>query len=256
MELKDLRNASTWKAEEMELSISVDCVLFTIQDQKLKVLLNKPFPELDYFLPGGFILIDEDADAAAIRVLLQRTGVDQIFLKQFRAFTDPGRFSYRTLFQSLGMEQQMIDELPGLPARVTSIGYFALVSSELIQPTGGDFQEDTIWSDTSNLPELHFDHKLIISEAAEALRRELYFKPVLYNLLPEKFTMPELQTLYEIILGKSLDRGSFQRKMHRWDIFDRLEERRSGVAHKRPFFYRFNREKYEGALQQGIHFAI
>jgi len=256
MELKDLRNASAWNTEEMELNISVDCVLFTIRDHKLKVLLNRPFPELDYLLPGDFVRTGEDADAAAIRILYQRTGVDHIYLKQFMTFTDPGRFSYATMFRRLGMEQQLMEEQPILPERVISIGYFALVNSELIQPTGGDFQEETTWSDTGHLPELHFDHAQIIHGATEALRRELYFKPVLYNLLPEKFTMPELQNLYEIILGKSLDRGSFQRKMLRWDIFERLEERKTGVAHKRPFLYRFNREKYETALRQGIHFAM
>jgi hypothetical protein len=256
MELKDLRNASAWKTGELELNISVDCVLFTIQDQKLKVLLNKPFAELDYLLPGGFVGTGEEADHAASRILFQRTGVDQIYLKQFRVFTDPGRFSYTTLLHRLGMEQQWIDGLHKLPERVISIGYFALVNPELVQPTGGDFQEETLWGDTGQLPELHFDHRLIITGAIEALRRELYFGPILYNLLPGKFTMPELQDQYEIILGKSLDRGSFQRKMLRWDIFERLEERRSGVAHKRPFLYRFNREKYETALQQGIHFAM
>jgi len=201
-------------------------------------------------------MADEDSDAAAIRILYQRTGVNHIFLKQFRTFTDPDRFSYAELFQRLGMEQQIMDELPLLPERVISIGYFALVNAELIHPTGGEYQENTSWGDAEQLPQLSLDHASIIKQALDALRRELYFKPVLYNLLPEKFTMPELQTLYEIILGKSLDRGSFQRKMLRWDIYERLEERKTGVAHKRPFLYRFNREKYDRAQQQGIHFAM
>ncbi|RLD95949.1 MAG: NUDIX hydrolase [Bacteroidetes bacterium] len=256
MELKDLRSISIWKKEKLELNISVDCVLLTVRDKKLKVLLNMPFPEVGYFLPGGFIMTDEDADAAAIRILHQRTGLDHIYLKQFRAFSDPGRFSYPTLFRNIGWEKHLMEELHTLSERMISIGYFALVNAELIQPTGGDFQESTTWGDIEHLPELNFDHELIITEAVDALRRELYFRPVLYNLLPEKFTMPELQNLYEIILGKPLDRGSFQRKMLRWDVFERLEERRSGVAHKRPFLYRFNKEKYTTALQKGIHFAI
>jgi hypothetical protein len=154
------------------------------------------------------------------------------------------------------MEKYTTADLPVLPERVISIGYFALVNPEMIKLTGSDYQENTTWEDTAHLPELNFDHDRIILEAIEELRKELYFSPVLHNLLPEKFTMPELQNLYEIILGKSLDRGSFQRKMLRWDIFERLEEKKTGVAHKQPFLYRFNREKCDRAMQQGIHFAL
>lgn len=256
MELKDLRNLSGWELEKLELNISVDCVLLTVRDQKLKVLLNALIPSYGYFLPGGFIRSDEDTDAAAIRLLYQRTGLDHIYMKQFKVFSDPGRFSFKDWFSKVKLEQQWMDMLPDLPERVISVGYFALVNSELVQPTGGVFQEDSIWADIDDLPGLNFDHASIIPEAVDALRRELHFRPVLYNLLPEKFTMPELQNLYEIILGKPLDRGSFQRKVLRWDVFERLEERRSGVAHKRPFLYRFKKEKYESALRQGIHFAI
>lgn len=256
MELKDLRNVTIWKNEKLELNISVDCVLITVKNQKLKVLLTAPFPTLGYFLPGGFIMTEEDADSAAKRILYQRTGLNDIYLKQFRVFTDPGRFSFPNVFRRIGMVHPSVDEHPVFPDRVISIGYFALVNHEMLHPKGDNFQEIATWADTGRLPALNFDHKQIIVEAVDALRRELYFKPVLYNLLPEIFTMPELQKLYEIILGRQLDRSSFQRKMLRWNIFERLEERRSGVAHKRPFLYRFNEEKYLAARRQGIHFDM
>jgi 8-oxo-dGTP diphosphatase len=254
MKINDLTTAAFWNQTKMELNISVDCVLFTVMDQKLKVMLNAPFMDMEHSLPGGFVHSDEHTDEAASRILHQRTGIQNIYLNQFKTFSDPGRFSFESLIRHF--DQAEVDKLPKLPDRVISIGYFALVDSEQIHPSGGDFQEITTWFNIEVLPSLNFDHKNIITEAIEALRKELHFNPVLHNLLPKKFTMPELQRLYEIILGKKLDRGSFQRKVLRWDIFERLEERRTGVAHKQPFLYRFNAKKYQGALNNGLHFAI
>ena len=132
----------------------------------------------------------------------------------------------------------------------------ALVNFKSIPLTGGVLEEESCWCDVHQLAELEFDHKHIIQEALKALQKEVYFRPIVYKLLPEKFTLPELQNLYEVILGKSLDRGSFQRKMLRWDIFERLDERRSGVAHKRPFLYRFDPKKYQAALERGMSFGM
>ena len=154
-------------------------------------------------------------ETAAIRVLKQRTGLDQIFMQQFKTFSDPDRFSFHSLIKDLGLET--IDNAQ-LPERVISIGFFALVNYELLTLTGGEFEEDTCWAEVKKLPKLMFDHQNIIIEAMESLRKELYFTPIAYNLLPEKFTMPELQKLYEIILGRKLERSSFQKKMLKWDI--------------------------------------
>ena len=131
-----------------------------------------------------------------------------------------------------------------------------MVNFESIHPTGGVLEEESCWCDLDQLPALEYDHTHILQEALVALRKEVYFRPIIYKLLPEKFTLPELQVLYEVVLAKSLDRGSFQRKMLRWDIFERLEERRGGVAHKRPFLYRFDRKKYQSAIEQGISFGM
>jgi hypothetical protein len=252
----NLKNPFGLNMAELELNISVDCVLFTVINDKLQVLLTRFSPDFGYALPGGFVRKKEDTDHAANRILFERTGVNYIYLKQFKVFSDPKRFSFEPMIERINQQDAMQVNVNQLPERVISVGYFALVNYESIHPTGGEFSEDSSWMDTEELPDLIFDHAAIIAEAAEALRRELYFKPVLYNLLPERFTMPELQNLYEIILGKSLDRGSFQRKMIRWDIFERLQERRTGVAHKQPFLYRFNKEKYELAVEQGIRFVL
>jgi len=242
--------------DELELNLSVDCVIFTIQNAGLKVLLTKLVPVMKWMLPGGFISKSENANQAAHRILKFRTGVDNIYLNQFQIFSNPERFSFSLHMQKVGMSEEDSGFLEQLPKRVISIGYFALVNLESIHPTGGVLEEESCWCDVDDLPELEYDHHQIIKEALMALRKEVYFRPIVYMLLPEKFTLPELQSLYEVILGKSLDRGSFQRKMLRWDIFERLEERRGGVAHKRPFLYRFDNKKYQIAIEQGISFGM
>jgi len=239
-----------------ELNLSVDCVIFTIQDDRLKVLLTQLFPDSGWMLPGGFIRKDEDSDTAANRILLERTGLNNIYQQQFEIFSDPGRFSFPKPKPELNLEDFEGIDLSLLPDRVISIGYFALVNYESLHLTGGLFEEDAYWSGVDELPELNYDHHKIIQHAREALRKELYFKPIAYNLLPEKFTMPELQKLHEIILGRTIERSSFQKRMLKWNIYERLEERREGVAHKRPYLYRFDREKYEEAIRHGMRFGI
>lgn len=239
-----------------ELNLSVDCVIFTILDQRLKVLINKPLPKLSWVLPGNFMHKNEEANNAAIRVLKQRTGVKNVYLNQFGIFSDPDRFSFQKLFSMVRETSTETISVSMLPERVVSIGFFSLVNHDSINVTGGDLQEETCWADIQLLPALMFDHKRIIEEAVKALRKEVYFKPITHKLLPEKFTMPELQQLYEIILDKPLDRSSFQKKMLKWNIYERLEERREGVAHKRPYLYRFDQNKFSEGLRQGIRFGL
>lgn len=243
-------------SESLELNLSVDCVIFTIQNGALKVLLTKLAPDMMWMLPGGFMTKNENANQAASRILQFRTGVDKVYLNQFQIFSDLDRFSFETVVQKLPLNEQEIAFVSELPHRVISIGYFALVNFESTHNTGGDLEEESKWCDVHQLSSLEFDHYHIIQEALKALRKEVYFQPIVYKLLPEKFTLPELQKLYEVILDKELDRGSFQRKMLRWDIFERLEERRSGVPHKRPYLYRFSDQKYQMAIEQGINFGM
>lgn len=242
--------------EPANLNIAVDCVLFSVISDQLKVLINSFQPGLSYMLPGGAIFNYETADIAANRILYERTGVKNIFLQQFKTFTDPNRFSFESLIEELKHENISLPQTIDFPERVITIGYFSLVNFDEIHTTGGALEEENIWTNINNVPELLYDHNLIVTEALNALRKELFFKPISYNLLPEKFTMPELQRIYEIILDKPLTRSNFQRKMLNWGIYERLEERKEGVSHKRPFLYRFNKSKYEEAVKQGASFCF
>ncbi len=255
MDLKSLFTEITLQPSNFELNTSVDCVIFTIQDETLKALLTRFANKIGWMLPGGFIAKYENSDSAAKRILQERTGIDNIYMQQFKIFSDPDRFSFEELFNISDIKKNK-HKLPKLPERVFSIGYFALVNYEQTKVTGGMYKEESNWLDIKNLPQLAFDHNEIISEAAKALRKEIHFKPIGYNLLPEKFTMPELQKLYEIILDRKLDRSSFQRKMLNWDIYERQKERKEGVAHKRPFLYKFDLTKYKQASERGVNFGI
>lgn len=256
MDFGTLVNEFKDEAAQLELNLSVDCVIFTIKNQRLKVLINRPMADFGWMLPGNFMKKNEEANQAAVRVLKQRTGAENIYLNQFRIFSSPDRFSFKKLFSKMHIPDPERIDISTLPARVISIGFFALINFEAINITGGDLEEETSWADVQLLPELIFDHKQIIGEAVKALKKEVYFKPITYNLLPDKFTMPELQKLYEIILDKPIERSSFQKKVLKWGIFKRLEERRTGVAHKRPYLYRFDREKYQQAQKEGIRFGV
>jgi ADP-ribose pyrophosphatase YjhB (NUDIX family) len=256
MDLNAIFNSFETDVSNMELNLSIDCVIFTIQEDKLKVLLTKLFPQLSWMLPGGFMKKQEEADTAANRILFQRTGVENVYLHQFKIFSNPDRFSFQPIIKQMKSLPNVNVNLANLPERVISIGYFALVDYTSIQLTGGLFHETTTWADVNQIPDMMFDHTEIIHDAVESLRQELFIKPIAYNLLPEKFTMPELQKQYEIILGKPIERSSFQKKMLKWNIYKRLDERREGVAHKRPFLYSFDGMKYDIAINQGIRFGI
>lgn len=136
--------------------------------------------------------------------------------------------------------------------RFISVGFYALIPYLSVTPVPDGSSDVCQWCDVDDLPELMMDHQQIFEGALLSLRRELTYKPIGYNLLPEVFTMPELQKLYEIILGRKLNRGNFYRKIMAYDVLDKLEGVRRGGAHKAPYLYKFNQEKYAAALRNGF----
>lgn len=240
------------KAEQIKATciphLSLDCVIFgyDLTQQRLKVLLLKSKRSKKWALPGGFIQFNEDLDIAAHRILNERTGAESIFLKQFQVFGNLNRSE--SYYQNEG----------GIPfrewfgERFVSIGYYALVNFTEVLPKTDVFSSACQWKSIKRLPELVMDHQKIINEALINMRERLSNKPMGYNLLPEKFTMPELQTLYEIILGRKINRGNFYRKMNKYHILNKLDEVRQGGAHKSPFLYSFNKEAYDDAAKNGL----
>lgn len=232
--------------------ISIDCVIFTFHEGAIKVLLNKILPTTKWSLPAGFIRKDEDCDAAAYRILKARTGIEDLYLKQFQVFGAAKR-------TNIGENEEIVDKFGLSKAhkewfsqRFITIAYYALINYEEFRSTHNDEEEELQWFALKEIPVIYGDHKKIINTAIETIRMQLGYIPIGYELLPEKFTMPELRVIYETILGKELDRRNFQRKILSIGYVKRLNETRKNGAHKAPQLYSFIEEKYEMAREYGL----
>jgi len=214
------------------MEVTVDIVIFTIQEEVLRVLLVKrripPFVG-QFAIPGGFVHEDEDLDQAALRQLREETGVSDVYLEQLYSFGQPNRDPR---------------------GRVVTVAYFALVSAVRQIKAGSDAAE-AAWYPMNDLPPLAFDHATILNYALERLRNKLEYTTVGFQLLPEKFTLTELQEIYEAILGKRLDKRNFRRKMAVLKILKPLSEYRRGG--QRPAqLYRFVAARFEKLKDKGI----
>ncbi len=222
--------------------LSIDCVIFGFHDNELKVLLSK-YTKLELWgLQGGYVLQNEDIDSAAQRILEERTGLDAIFLKQFYTFGKANRPTFDALKQVFEELYIDIEDVPFFRQRFVSIGYYSLVDFTKVTPKVGLFAERSEWFDIHNLPPLVFDHAEMVKKALETMRHSLDYHLVGFNLLPETFTMKELQHLYETILGEQLRRNNFQEKMLNMNILERLEKQFTGKAHKAPYLYRYKKD--------------
>ena len=232
--------------------ISLDCVVFGFHDNQLKVLLIRRKFTKEWALPGGFVREDESIEIAATRVLQERTGLDDIFLKQFKVFSEPERSNRNPIVKDL-VESGANPDIEWFNQRFISVGFYALVDFSEVEPKPDSISDLCAWKNLDEVDSLILDHNQILNKALETLRLQLNYLPLGYNLLPDRFTMPELQKLYETILGKELDRRNFQRKILSYAILNKLEERKTGGAHKAHFLYEFNLENYQKALQNGLY---
>ena len=234
--------------EECVPGLSLDCVIFGFHDTRLKVLLLRWKDTNEWCLPGGFIYRKESVDAAAERVLHERTGLNQLFLQQFHLFGEAVRYDREDTWR----RQKMPMPFGGnWPDRTISVGYYALVDYTKVMPTADFLSDECVWWEVGELPSLLYDHRQIIDVALQTLRLQLNWQPIGLNLMPEKFTIPELQRLYETVLGRPLDARNFHKKIIGLSILTRLNERRTGGAHKSPYLYQFDQINYQKALING-----
>jgi len=224
-------------SSEARQLLAVDCVIFGFDNQDLKLLLIKR--DMDpgrgiWSLMGGFPRRDESLDQAANRVLHQLTGLHDVYLEQLYAYGD-------------------VDRDPG--ERVVSVAYYALIRIE-------DFDKDLVsvydarWCRISDIPELVFDHRQMVDKALRRLRRRARIQPIGFELLPEAFTLPKLQALYEAIYQKELDKRNFRKKILSMDLLDKLEEKDKTNSKKGAWLYRFNPEKYKELIANGFYFSV
>lgn len=220
-------------------ALTVDCVVFGFDAQAtLQVLLiqrDLPPYQGQWAFPGGFVEQDESLEVAARRELQEETGVEDIFLEQLYTFGAPDRDPRD---------------------RVVSVAYYALVSLADHPLQANTDARDAAWFALEELPSLAFDHQQILDVAIARLRGKVRYEPIGFELLPEKFTLTQLQKLYEIILGRSLDKRNFRNKLLKMDVLVALEETQTGVAHRAARLYRFDPQRYEQLTRQGLSFEL
>lgn len=191
-------------------AVTTDCVIITFHEGKLKILLIKrgiePYKG-EWALPGGFLRMDESAEECAHRELREETGVTGCHIKQFHTFSRPDRDPRE---------------------RVVTIAFYALVKWQ--EARGADDAEYADWIPMDHLPPLAFDHAEIVKKAMEAIRRDLFFEPVAFNLLNDLFSMPQLQSIYEAILGRTFDRRNFAKKMKHVGILEEATKEENAKA--------------------------
>lgn len=218
-------------------SVTVDCVVFGHVEGALKVLLIRrgiqPYKD-HWALPGGFVRLDESLEAAARRELAEETGVRDVFLEQLYTFGEPARDPRE---------------------RVISVAYYALVDLDS-HPTIADTDAaESRWFSLEAVPNLAFDHGRILETARERLRAKVRYQPIGFELLPRKFTLSQLQTLYETVLGEKLDKRNFRKRVADLGLLKPLKEFTQGVG--RPArFHEFDQERYERLEKRGFHFEL
>lgn len=230
------------------IDISVDCVVFGFDGESLNVLLiEQRLPEkglltpekLQMALPGDMVLENESLDDSAARVLKELTSLEGIYLKQFHTFGDPERVK--------GLKD--LDWLRSFRAnpdrRVITVAYYSLVKMDEYQPQPSSFAGRATWINVADIPMLAFDHNDIAYTALEVLREELIAHHIGFELLPEKFTLSQLQQLYEVILDKKLDKRNFRKNIKKLDQIVPLDEKQKGVLHKPAQLFRFDKEADE-----------
>jgi 8-oxo-dGTP diphosphatase len=234
--------------------VSLDCAIFGYHERQLMLLLIKYIAIDGWCLPGGYIKRTEKLVEAANRNVKERTGIDNLFLQQFKTFGDPDRgkishFDKDRWSEAAGVR---IEKNNWLMDQTISIGFYAITDFSRSIPQSDMMVENCAWFDINNLPPLEFDHDEMVKEALHRMRLDLYHYPIGYNLLPEKFTLSEIHALYETMLGKKLDNSNFPKKLISLGLLQKLGQKRNIGAHRSPHLYKFDKKKYNQALRDGL----
>ncbi|MFM2290442.1 MAG: hypothetical protein RIS29_255 [Bacteroidota bacterium] len=217
--------------------VAVDCIIMGFHDNELHILITRRQMEPlkgGWSLMGGFVNETESIEDAAERVLNEFTGIDNIFMEQVGAFGELNR---------------------DLGERVISIAYYALVNIDEFD-TSLAKKYDARWVRLTQLPSMVFDHNKMVKDTIGILQRKAAVKPIGFNLLGEQFTLPTLQSLYESIYQETIDKRNFRKKLLNMDILEKMDEKDKSNSKKGAFYYRFNKEKYDQLIQQGMHFSL
>lgn len=219
-------------------AVTTDCVIFGFDGVDINILLVErgiePFKG-SWALPGGFVRMEESAEECALRELNEETGITDVFIEQLYTFSDIKRDPR---------------------GRVITVAYYALVKLSDYELIAGDDAAKAKWFNIKDVPSLAFDHDLILRTAHKRLKAKIRYQPIGFELLDEKFTMPQLQLLYESVLEVKFDRRNFSNKLLRTGLFIQLDEKKKNVPHRAPRYLKFNKEKYNELVSSGFNFEI
>lgn len=222
-------------AQQTRLLVAVDCIIFGFDGQEIKLLLiRRGFEPCKgkWSLVGGFVQETESAEDAATRVLQYLTGLEGIYMEQLHAFSAPGRDSVE---------------------RTISVAYTALIDIKRYKQLHEDF--DAVWYPMNDHPALIFDHNAMVNMAKEQLRYKAARHPLLLELLPAKFTLPQLQQLYESVYNTTFDKGNFSRKILSTGLLVRLADKDKLGSRKGAFYYKVDKKKYHGNFHAFLNFV-
>jgi 8-oxo-dGTP diphosphatase len=220
-------------------ALTVDCIVFGLDAElELKIMLIKrdisPF-QGEWAIPGGFVRMDETLEQAALRELQEETGIHDVFLEQLYTFGD--------------LERDPRD-------RTITVSYYALINLVEQQIQAATDAREANWFRISEIPKLAFDHDRILQTAIARLRSKIRYEPIGFELLPQKFTLTQLQKLYETVLDRQLDKRNFRKKILSMDLLIDTNELEQGVSHRAAKLYRFDENKYLELKQNGFNFEI
>lgn len=226
------------KLPHLQSIFTADCVIFGFEEGEIKVLLveRNEYPYKGWWgLPGFFVEQSETIDSAVERILYEHTGLRNIFMEQLYTFGDLKRHPQ---------------------GRVITVAYYAMLrlkGQSTLKPHS-DYVRQAVWHPLEKLPELAFDHANIIECSLEKIRRKIKYSPIAFELLPEKFTLTQLQKVYEAIWGYTLDKRNFRKKMLNYNILKELDEKQKGVSYRAAKLYKFDKRKYAKLFQNELSF--
>lgn len=219
-------------------AVSIDCLIFGFRGSGLDILLiehGEGISKGKWALPGGWIQYNEDVDEAAGRLLKSLTGVSNIYLEQLRAFGDVNRYPEK---------------------RVITIAYYALVNTDHYALSAGFTASDVQWFNVRDVPKLPYDHNRILDFGLRQLKHKVRHEPIGFNLLPKKFTLHQIQQLYEAILETQLDKPNFRRKLLNMNLLVPCHEKQKDVSHRAASLYRFDKKIYDQLTEKGLSFEL
>ncbi|MEM7380845.1 MAG: NUDIX domain-containing protein [Bacteroidota bacterium] len=235
--------------------LSVNCMIFRFCDQKLQVSVVQPIKSDFWAIPGGFVYQDESIEEAARRTIVEHTQVSDLILSQFGTYGQADR-NFKEEFSAFAESLIAPDIYEWLSNRFVTIGYYSILGDLTIELRKNPLFEKVQWMNIEDIEQLALDHTDLVMEARKVMARELLSKPLLLSFMPDTFTIPELQKLYEAILGRSVDRGNFRQKMLKSKSLVKIGPSQAKTKSRPPDLYKLDRKNYLRSLSENFKFGF